>query len=184
MAGAFSYLSPTVEEALTVYVAESRERRTWGHYLWAPFVAKCFYILSTLLMIVDGLICAIVIIPMFAFWRAMGDYLPEPTLLNDVQRSTVVHAAPERMRSHLNHTTNIKPEEFGATWAARIGMPMPLSVSWQSTPSGRVRVTHWDKAVQFDQPNADWHHVAQLLISAMLEADLQFYKQRTETTSF
>ena len=279
MAGAFIYLSPLVVGALTVYVAETRERRTWGYYLWAPFASNCLYVLGTLLIMVEGLICAIVIIPMFAFlgalggllmgvvcrmtnwprqtfyglalmplvFGALGDYLPDPTVLSDVQRSTMVHAAPEQVWAHLNHTTNIKPEEFGATWAARIGVPMPLSGITQSTPNGRVRVTHWDKAVQFDEPITDWQpgryvrwtyrftpasfpphalddhvligghyfdlhdtsftltpvaqgtrldvavhyrvttqfnfyadRVAQLLIGDMLDADLQFYKNRSE----
>ncbi|MEO7106969.1 MAG: SRPBCC domain-containing protein [Rhodoferax sp.] len=188
MAGAFIYLSPMVVGALTVYVAETRERRSWGYYLWAPFVANCLYVLGTLLIMVEGLICAIVIIPLFALqgalggllmgvvcritnwpkqtlyglalmplvFGALGDYLPEPTVLSDVQRSTVVHAAPEQVWAQLNHTTDVKPEEFGTTWAARIGVPMPLSGITQSTSTGRVRVTHWDKAVQFDEPITDW----------------------------
>jgi hypothetical protein len=188
MAGAFIYLSPLVVGAITVYVAETRERRTWGYYLWAPFVANCLYVLGTLLINVEGLICAIVIIPMFAglgalggllmglvcrmtnwprqtfygfaalplVFGALGDYLPEPTVFNSVQRSTFIHAAPEQVWAHLNHTTDIKPEEFGTTWAARIGVPMPLSGITQSTANGRVRVTHWGKSVQFDEPITDW----------------------------
>ncbi len=282
MAGAFIYLSPLVVGALTVYVAETRERRTWAYYLWAPFVANCLYVLGTLLIMVEGLICAIVIIPMFAglgalggllmgvvcrmtdwpkhtlygfaalplVFGALGDYLPEPTVLSSVQRSTVVHALPERVWVQLNHATDIRPDDFGGTWAARIGVPMPRSGITESTPNGRVRVTHWGKAVQFDEPITDWQpgrylrwtyrfaptsfpahalddhvligghyfdlrdtsftltaveggtrvqvvvhyrvttqfnfyadHVAQLLLGDMLEADLKFYKRRTEAVS-
>jgi len=188
MAGAFIYLSPLVVGALTVYVAETRERRSWGYYLWAPFVANCLYVVGTLLIMVEGLICAIVIIPLFAClgavggllmgmvcrmtdWPkqtlygfaalplvlgAFGDYLPEPTVWSSVQRSTVIHAAPEQVWTHLNRTTDIRHDEFGSTWAARIGVPMPLSGVTESTPSGRVRVTHWEKSVQFDEPITDW----------------------------
>ena len=188
MAGAFIYLSPLVVGALTVYVAETRERRSWGYYLWAPFVANCLYVLGTLLIMVEGLICAIVILPMFAalgalgglvmglvcritdwprqtmygfaalplVFGAMGDYLPEPTVLSAVQRSVVVQAAPERVWAQLNDATNIRPEDFGSTWAARIGVPMPLSGVTESTPDGRVRVSRWAKGVQFDEPITDW----------------------------
>lgn len=280
MAGAFIYLSPLVVGALTVYVAETQERRSWGYYLRAPFVANCLYVLGTLLINVEGLICALIIIPMFALlgalgglimgvvcrmthwpkqtlygfaalplvFGALGDYLPQPTVLSSVQRSAVVHATPQQVWEHLNHATDIRPEEFGATWAARIGVPMPRSGVTHITPSGRVRVTQWDKAVHFDEPISDWQvgrylrwtyrfaptsfpphalddhvmigghyfdlhdtsftltpvaggtrlevvvhyrvttqfnfyadRVAQLLIGDMLETDLTFYKQRSET---
>lgn len=188
MAAGFIYLSPMMVGALTVYVAETRERRSWGYYLWAPFVANCLYVLGTLLIMVEGLICAIVILPMFAalgalggllmgvvcrvtdwprqtlygfaalplVFGAMGDYLPEPTLLNAVQRSVVVQAAPERVWAQINNATHIRPEDFSATWAARIGVPMPLSGVTASTPDGRVRVSRWAKGVQFDEPITDW----------------------------
>ncbi len=188
MAGAFIYLSPMVVGALTVYVAETRERRSWGYYLWAPFVANCLYVLGTLLIMVEGLICAIIIIPMFAclgalggllmgvvcrttdwpkqtvyglaalplVFGALGDFLPEPTVFSAVQRSIVVQASPEQVWEQLNHATDIRREDFGATWAARIGIPMPVSGVTESTPNGRVRVSHWAKGVQFDEPITDW----------------------------
>lgn len=188
MAGAFIYLSPMLVGALTVYVAETRERRSWGYYLWAPFVANCLYVLGTLLIMVEGLICAVIILPMFAVlgatggllmgvvcritdwprqtlygfaalplvFGAMGDYLPEPTVLSAVQRSVVIQAAPERVWAQLNDATNIRPEDFGFTWAARIGVPMPLSGVTESTPDGRVRVSRWAKGVHFDEPITDW----------------------------
>jgi hypothetical protein len=58
--------------AVTVYVAERTERRTWSYYLWAPFVANVFFVLGTLLIMIEGLICAIVIVPLFATFGALG----------------------------------------------------------------------------------------------------------------
>lgn len=188
MAGAFIYLSPVLVGALTVYVAETRERRSWAYYLWAPFIANCLYVLGTLIIMWEGLICAFIILPMFAalgalggllmglvcrmtdwprntlygfaalplVFGAMGDYLPEPTVLGTVQRSAVVRAAPDQIWAHLNQATAIQPHEFGNTWAARIGVPMPLSGVTRHTAEGRVRATRWAKDVHFDEPITDW----------------------------
>jgi hypothetical protein len=54
MLGAFVYLGPVVVGAVTVYAAERTERRTWSYYLWAPFVANVFFVLGTLLIMVEG----------------------------------------------------------------------------------------------------------------------------------
>jgi hypothetical protein len=188
MAGSFIFIAPILVGAITVYIAETIERRSWTYYLWAPFVANCLFVLGTLVIMVEGLICAIIIIPMFAVIGALGglamgavcrmtnwpkqaiyslavlpialglggDYLPTPTVLSSVQRSIVVSVSPARVWEQLNNTTRIQPEEFGATWAARIGVPMPQSGVTEMTAQGRVRKSLWDKAVHFDEPITDW----------------------------
>jgi len=72
MMGAFIYLTPLVVGAVTVYVAETKKRRSWGYYLWAPLVANVLFVLGTFLIMVEGLICAIIIIPLFAIEGAVG----------------------------------------------------------------------------------------------------------------
>jgi hypothetical protein len=188
MTGSFIFIAPVLVGAITVYIAETIERRSWTYYLWAPFVANCLFILGTLVIMVEGLICAIIIIPMFAVIGALGglamgavcritkwpkqaiyslavlpialglggDYLPTPSVLSAVQRSIVVSAPPTRVWEQLNNTTRIQPEEFGATWAARISVPMPQSGVTEMTAQGRVRKSLWDKAVHFDEPITDW----------------------------
>ncbi len=188
MSGAFIFIAPMLVGAVTVYVAETKERRHWLYYFVAPFVANILFILGTLVIMVEGLVCAIVILPMFAFIGAMGglamglvcritnwpkraiyslaalpiilgltgEYLPAPTTLNSVQRSIVIKALPSSVWNQLNNVTNIRPEEFGATWAARIGVPMPLSGVTELTTTGRVRKSLWNKAVHFDEPITDW----------------------------
>jgi uncharacterized protein YndB with AHSA1/START domain len=71
MAG-FIYFSPILVGAVTVYVAERQQRRTWKYYFWAPFVANCLYVAGTLVIMIEGLICAIVIIPLFAVLGGLG----------------------------------------------------------------------------------------------------------------
>jgi drug/metabolite transporter (DMT)-like permease len=65
MSGAFIYLVPMSVGAITVYIAERKERRTWGYYLRAPMAANTLFVLGTLLVLLEGLICAILIVPLF-----------------------------------------------------------------------------------------------------------------------
>jgi hypothetical protein len=75
MMGCFIYLSPLLVGAVTVYVGERRERRSWLWYLWAPFVANVLYVCGTLLIMIEGLICAAAIVPLFAALGAVGGLL-------------------------------------------------------------------------------------------------------------
>ncbi len=189
MSGGFIYLAPLVVGAVTVYVAEKVKRRSWSYYLWAPFFANCIFVLGTLLVMWEGLICAIVIIPMFALEGALGglcmglvcrmtnwpkqamyslaalpiilglggDYLPTPAEFSSVQRSVIVQATPAQIWAHLNRADNIRPEEFNASWASKIGVPMPISGITEELPNGeRVRKSRWNKEVHFDEPIVDW----------------------------
>lgn len=72
MLGAFIYLVPALCGAITVYVAERIRRRTYWYYLWAPACATALFVIGTLLIYIEGLICAVVIVPMFAAMGAVG----------------------------------------------------------------------------------------------------------------
>ncbi|MBG9388919.1 SRPBCC family protein [Caenimonas aquaedulcis] len=72
MMAAFIYCAPILVGAVTVYVAERVARRSWGYYVWSAFLANCFFVLGTLMIMVEGLICAAVIIPVFAAFGALG----------------------------------------------------------------------------------------------------------------
>jgi hypothetical protein len=60
------YGSPALVGAVTVYVAEREKRRSWAYYFGAPAIATMFYVLGSLLVMIEGWICAIVIFPLFA----------------------------------------------------------------------------------------------------------------------
>ena len=66
MMGSFIYLVPVAVSAVTVYVAELQCRRSWGYYFAAGLWANALFVLGTLGIMVEGLICAIVIVPFFA----------------------------------------------------------------------------------------------------------------------
>ncbi len=72
MMASFVYLVPLVVGAVTVYVAERKYRRSFWYYLWAPFIANALFVLGTLVIMIEGLICAVVIVPLFATIGVVG----------------------------------------------------------------------------------------------------------------
>ena len=72
MMASFIFLSPLVVGATTVYVAERRLRRTWSYYIVSSVSANLLFVCATLLMLIEGLICAIVIVPLFAIVGMIG----------------------------------------------------------------------------------------------------------------
>lgn len=72
MAGAFIFCAPIIVGMVMVYCAERIKRRHWGYYFYAPFLATCLFIGGTLILMIEGWICAIVIVPMFAVLGGVG----------------------------------------------------------------------------------------------------------------
>jgi uncharacterized protein YndB with AHSA1/START domain len=66
MLGSFIVGSPLVVGVVTVYLAEVEERRSWLYYFVAPLIATALYVVGTLAILIEGWICAIVILPLFA----------------------------------------------------------------------------------------------------------------------
>ena len=68
----FIFGVPLFVGMLTVYLAERQRRRTWAYYIIAPLLATGLFVAGTLILLIEGAICAIVIIPMFAMLGAIG----------------------------------------------------------------------------------------------------------------
>ena len=66
MMAACIFGAPVVCAAVTVIMAESQARRSWSYYFFAPMGACALMVLGALLVLIEGLICAIVIVPLFA----------------------------------------------------------------------------------------------------------------------
>lgn len=66
MMQSFILCSPVLVAVVTVYVAELSARRTWGYYFVSGAIANFLYVLGSLLIQVEGWICAIIILPLFA----------------------------------------------------------------------------------------------------------------------
>ncbi|MET3915235.1 hypothetical protein ABID97_002017 [Variovorax sp. OAS795] len=72
MLGSFVFLAPAVCGAVTVYMAERIKRRGWGYYVCVPWVSTALFVLGTLLVYIEGIICAIVIVPLFSVMGSLG----------------------------------------------------------------------------------------------------------------
>ncbi len=75
MTAEFIYGAPILVGMVTVYLAERQKRREWGYYIVAPLLASMLFVLGSLLILIEGLICAVVIVPMFAMLGALGGIL-------------------------------------------------------------------------------------------------------------
>ncbi len=72
MSLAFLNFAPLAVGAVTVYVAERTERRSWGYYVMVGIGANMLFVLGTMIIMIEGLICAVIILPMFALYGAFG----------------------------------------------------------------------------------------------------------------
>jgi hypothetical protein len=72
MAGGFVWFAPIAVGAITVYAAERQKRRSFSYYLFAPALATFVFVLGSLVILIEGLICAIVILPMFTVLGMFG----------------------------------------------------------------------------------------------------------------
>jgi hypothetical protein len=72
MMSSFVLLVPLLVGAATVYVAEIQNRRSWAYYVWAPVLANVLFVLGTMAIMIEGLICAILIVPLFGVVGAIG----------------------------------------------------------------------------------------------------------------
>lgn len=69
---AFLGFAPVAVGAVTVYVAELTQRRSWRYYFVAGMVANLLFVIATMAILIEGLICAILILPLFAVYGALG----------------------------------------------------------------------------------------------------------------
>ena len=69
---AFILFAPLAVGAFTVFMAETQSRRTWGYYIGAGALANVFFVMGTMLILIEGLICAIIILPLFVVIGAIG----------------------------------------------------------------------------------------------------------------
>jgi hypothetical protein len=72
---AFISCAPFAVGAVTVYFAERTARRSWGYYAMVGMGANMFFVIGTMLVLLEGLICAVIIFPMFALYGALGALL-------------------------------------------------------------------------------------------------------------
>ena len=72
MMASFVLLAPVIVGCVTVYAAERWRARHWSYWLLAPMGANVLFVLGTLVLNFEGIICVFVIVPMFAILGALG----------------------------------------------------------------------------------------------------------------
>ncbi|MDQ6685491.1 MAG: SRPBCC domain-containing protein [Pseudomonadota bacterium] len=72
MMSSFVILTPMLVGAVTVYVAEQFQRRSWGYYIWMAAFANVLFVAGALAILIEGLICALVIVPVFVVLGIFG----------------------------------------------------------------------------------------------------------------
>jgi len=75
MMSSFTLLVPVLVGAVTVMVAERTARRSWSYYFWAAAAANVLFVIGTLALTIEGLICCILAVPLFAVLGGIGGLL-------------------------------------------------------------------------------------------------------------
>jgi hypothetical protein len=75
MAASFIFFAPVVVGAVTIFVAERSRQRSWWYYAWAGAAANLLFVAGTMLVLIEGIICAVIILPLFAALGAIGGLL-------------------------------------------------------------------------------------------------------------
>jgi hypothetical protein len=106
MSAAFMILVPMAVGAVTVYVAERSAPRSWGYWVRSSIAATTFFVLGTFLIMIEGLICAVIALPLFLALGALGGLLMgavcrftlrrKPALYSLTLLPLVLGALPER----------------------------------------------------------------------------------------
>jgi hypothetical protein len=75
MMSTFTLLVPIVVGAVTVYTAERARRRSWSYYFFAAAAANALFVIGTMVVRVEGLICAVLAVPLFSLVGGLGGLL-------------------------------------------------------------------------------------------------------------
>ncbi|NDZ12262.1 polyketide cyclase [Variovorax sp. WS11] len=137
MLGSFIYLTPVLCGAVTVYLAERRRRGSFWYYLWAPWCAVALFVGGTLVVYIEGLICAIVIVPLFGVMGSLGGLLmgvvcrvtdwPRPTLYGFAVLPLVLGAIEPSLPA---------PHQFSST-TRTLFIAAPAERVWQALNDAR-----------------------------------------------
>ncbi|MET0536080.1 MAG: SRPBCC domain-containing protein [Steroidobacter sp.] len=132
MMASFIYLVPLAVGAVTVYLAERQSRRTWGYYLAAGVGSNILFVVGTLMILIEGWICAILIIPLFAAIGMVG-----AVVMGVICRMT-------NWPKHAVYSVTVLPLLLGAIEPTD-GLPMRLRTIERSVVIEAPREVVWDQ---------------------------------------
>lgn len=147
MLQSFIYLSPLVVGMVTVYVAERRRRRSWGYYLLASFLANVLYVVGSLLILIEGWICAILIVPLFATIGMCGGALMGLVCrVTDWPRPTLYSFAALPLLLGALGTGQAPPQRIGTIERQTVIHSPPATVWKHLMDADRIRAQEVDRA--------------------------------------
>ncbi|CAN7288619.1 SRPBCC domain-containing protein [Variovorax sp. LjRoot290] len=137
MLGSFIYLAPVLCGAVTVYLAERSRRRSFWYYLWAPWCATALFVGGTLMIYIEGLICAIVIVPLFALMGSLGGLMMGVVCrVTDWPRPTLYGIAALPLLLGAIEPSLPDPQQLSST-SRTIFIAAPAERVWQSLNDAR-----------------------------------------------
>src|SRR5260221_5388489 len=75
MMSSFTLLVPIMVGAVTVNMAARAGRRSWSYYFFAAAAANALFVIGTMVIRVEGLICAVLAVPLFGLVGGLGGIL-------------------------------------------------------------------------------------------------------------
>jgi hypothetical protein len=72
MSWPFISFAPFAVSAVTIYIAKRDSKRTWMGYFALGAFANMFFVIGTMLIMIEGLICSIIIVPLFMLYGGIA----------------------------------------------------------------------------------------------------------------
>src|SRR5688500_10006108 len=160
------------------YLAATGERGEWRarEAVLFPFTAALMVLITVLAIGVEGLICVVMMLPIFLIMALVGGTLASAVrkvrdrrlrasallvvLLLPYAASPVEPRIPQmqsrRVVENLIRVPTIRPEEYRTTFIHRIGFPRPIRATLSHEGVGGVREASFERGVLFRETVTEW----------------------------
>ncbi|HTU66273.1 MAG TPA: hypothetical protein VMF52_09995 [Steroidobacteraceae bacterium] len=138
MLASFIFGAPIAVAAVTVWLAERIESRSWAYYFFAPMLSVTLFVAGTLALNVEGWICAILILPLFAIVGGLAGLVvgaicratgrPKRTLVSCLAMLPLLggsfeHLIPNAARERVQTREVFVAATPGAVWREIVDVP-------------------------------------------------------------
>ena len=144
----FLFLAPLAVGVVTVYLAERRKRHSVGYYIAAPIIANLLLVAGTILINLEGIICAVLIVPVFSIVGAVGGLIMGGLCrwTNWPKHSTYAFVALPLLMGAFEHRLPL-PQRIAA---------VERSVHIDATPAEVWRSIHEADRIRPDEVDSAW----------------------------
>lgn len=131
MSAAFAVLVPIAIGAITVYLAESLQRRNYKYYFFAPWLSVAIFVAGTALALLEGAICIAMALPLFLLLGSFGGVVMGVTCrYRDKPKRTVQSIALLPLVFALFETGSQPGDQF-VEIRRSVDIGAPAAVIWQ-----------------------------------------------------